>query len=240
MKIVQLLMVAAIAVFFNSCSTGQTEGNAVFELINAADFAKKMNEKSDAPIVDVRTPGEYAEGHIENSLNFNWNGSDFESQIATLDKSQPVFVYCMSGGRSASAVSKMEELGFEEVYELDGGMISWRSSRLPETTQGTKKSAGMSRADFDAMIAKSDKFVLVDFYAEWCAPCKKMAPYLAEIATDMASTVEVVKIDADKNAELCTQLKVNALPTLMLFKNNELIWSNVGFLPKEEVVNQLK
>ena len=93
--------------------------------------------------------------------------------------------------------------------------------------------------DFNSII-QSDKPVLIDFFAEWCGPCKKMAPYLAEIAKDMASTVEVIKIDADKNAELCAQLKVNALPTLMLFKNNELIWSNVGFLPKEAVVEQLK
>lgn len=240
MKIVQILMITAIAVFFNSCSTGQTEGNGIFELMDAANFSSKMNEKSDAPIVDVRTPGEYAEGHIEHSLNFDWNGANFEKQISDLDKSQPVFVYCLGGGRSAATVEKMQELGFKEVYELDGGMMAWRSAKMPETTQGTKKSAGMSRADFDKMIAGTDKYVLVDFYAEWCAPCKKMAPYLAEIATDMASTVEVVKIDADKNAELCTQLKVNALPTLMLFKNNELIWSNVGFLPKEDVVNQLK
>ena len=240
MKIYQLLMVLAIALFFYSCSTGQTESNAKISTISTTEFSSKIEELSSAPIVDVRTPAEYAQGHIENSLNFNWNGSDFESQISTLDKSQPIFVYCMSGGRSASAVSKMEELGFEEVYELDGGMIAWRSSGLPETTEITKESAGMTMDDFEQKIASTDKYVLIDFYADWCAPCKKMAPYLAEISKDMSSTVELVKIDADKNAELCTQLNVNALPTLMLFKDNELVWSKIGFVPKEEVVEQLK
>jgi len=96
----------------------------------------------------------------------------------------------------------------------------------------------MTKAQFDALV-NSDKVVLVDFYADWCQPCKKMEPYLNEISKEMADKVEVVRINADDNSQLCRELKVDALPYLHVYKNNKLTWSNMGFIGKEEVVKQL-
>lgn len=89
-------------------------------------------------------------------------------------------------------------------------------------------------------IINSDKPVLVDFYAEWCAPCKKMEPYLEKIAFEMADRVTVIRIDADKNAELCKTLNVSALPVLKLYKNNKEIWQNTGYVGENEVREQIQ
>jgi thioredoxin len=125
------------------------------------------------------------------------------------------------------------------VYELSGGIMKWRGVNLPETTENTVVSNGMSKQQFDALLL-SDKLVLIDFYADWCAPCKKMKPYLDEISNDMADKVVVIRINADDNQSLCKDLKIDALPVLHLYKNKTPIWTNTGFIEKAEVVKQLK
>ena len=91
---------------------------------------------------------------------------------------------------------------------------------------------------FDELI-KSEKPVLIDFSAEWCGPCKKMEPYLHKIAEDSKEHVTVIRIDADKNPDLCRQLNVTALPVLKLYKNKELIWDHLGFIEEGKVREQL-
>ena len=204
----------------------------------ANEFAEKIKDMPTSKIVDVRTPDEFSKGHLENALNYDWNGNEFDKQIAPLDKSKPVFVYCLSGGRSSSAASKMRSEGFKTVYELDGGIMKWRGANLPETTDNTVVSSGMTRQQFDALL-NSDKLVLMDFYADWCAPCKKMKPYLDEISKDMANNVVVIRINADDNQALCKELKIDALPVLQLYKNKIMTWTNIGFIDKSEVVKQL-
>jgi len=133
----------------------------------------------------------------------------------------------------------MRSDGFKEVYELTGGIMEWRAADLPETTNSTTESTGMSKQQFDALL-NSDKLVLVDFYADWCAPCKKMKPYLDEISTEMEDKVVVVRINADDNKQLCKDLKIHALPVLQLYKNKSMTWANTGFIGKEEVVKQIQ
>ena len=81
-------------------------------------------------LIDVRTPQEYEQGHLENSININIAGDSFKEEVEKLDKSQPVYVYCKVGGRSARAASTLKEMGFEEVYDLEGGIRNWESSGM--------------------------------------------------------------------------------------------------------------
>ena len=233
----KLFSIALVAILFNSCTNGQTQNTKTN--LSATEFADKMKELPSTTIIDVRTPDEFSKGHLINSLNYDWNGNEFDKQIAPLDKSKPVFVYCLSGGRSSSAASKMRSDGFTQVYEMDGGIMTWRGSNLPETTDNTVASNGMSKQQFDALL-NSDKLVLIDFYADWCAPCRKMKPYIEEISKDMANTVVVIRINADDNQALCKELKIDALPVLQLYKSKTLTWTNTGFIDKAEVVKQLQ
>lgn len=228
-----------IALVFILASCGNSQTDAIKTNLSATEFAAKINELADAPIVDVRTPDEFSKGHLVNALNYDWNGSSFDKQTATLDKSQPVFVYCLSGGRSADAASKMRKDGFKEVYELDGGIMSWRSNNFAETTAETAVAKGMSKAQYEALL-EGDKLVLVDFYADWCAPCKKMKPYLEEISKEMADEVVVVRINIDDHAALSQELKIEGIPVLKIYKNKKLTWDNMGYVEKEEVLKHLK
>jgi thioredoxin 1 len=232
-KSILFLFMSAILIF-NSCINGQTQpGNT---RLSATEFSDKIHQTPAPQIVDVRTPDEFAKGHLQNAKNIDWNGSDFDAQISKLDKTKPAFVYCLSGSRSAAAASKMRTGGFKEVYELNGGILKWRAANLPETNT---VSTGMTKQQFDELL-KTDKLVLIDFYADWCAPCKKMKPYLDEISNDMKDKVVVIRINADDNQALCKELKIDALPVLQLYKNKSLTWSNSGFISKEEVLKVLK
>ena len=82
-------------------------------------------------VLDIRTPEEFAEGHIEDALMIDFYDEDFSEQLDALDKSVPYLVYCRSGNRSAQSVSTFEGLGFAEIYELDGGIVAWAGAGLP-------------------------------------------------------------------------------------------------------------
>lgn len=110
------------------CSQGQ---NAM--ALTAKAFSDKIAGTPGATVLDVRTPEEFATGHIAQATNIDWRGGHFEHRVMGLDKSKPVFVYCLSGGRSSSAAKKLRSMGFKEVYELDGGLNQWQAARLPIT-----------------------------------------------------------------------------------------------------------
>ena len=97
----------------------------------------------------------------------------------------------------------------------------------------------MSKQQFDALLY-SDKLVLIDFYADWCAPCKKMKPYLDEISKDMQDRVVVIRNNADKNQQFCKELRIDALPVLQLYKNKAMTWTNTGYISKDDVLKHLQ
>jgi len=230
------ILIAVIAILLNSCSNGQIKNSETS--LSAAAFETKLKSTSNPQLVDVRTPDEYSKGHLINSVNIDWNGNNFDTEINKFDKSKPIFVYCLSGGRSSAAASNMREEGFKEVYEMEGGIMKWRAANLPETTNNTNTSTGINKKQFDELI-NSDKIVLVDFYADWCVPCKKMKPYLDEISNDMKDKVIVVRINADDNQQLCKDLNINGLPVLQVYKNKILTWTNTGYIEKENVLKNL-
>lgn len=84
--------------------------------------------------------------------------------------------------------------------------------------------------DWDAEVLKSKEPVIVDFFAEWCGPCKAMAPALDQVATEMAGKVKIVKIDVDQNPNTAAKYGIRAMPTLMAFKDGKKVNENVGAL----------
>jgi len=207
--------------------------------LEALQFAENIKKSPNALILDVRTPDEFSKGHLIAAKNINWNDTNFKDEIEKLDKAKPVYIYCLAGSRSEAAAKKMRAIGFKEVFELNGGIMKWRGENLPETTDIVVVSEGMSLDNFK-LLTTSDKIVLVDFYADWCGPCKKMKPSLEQISKEMSSTVILLKINADDNQELLKTLRIDALPVLHAYKNGKLFWENLGFLDKKEIVEHLK
>ena len=89
-------------------------------------------------------------------------------------------------------------------------------------------------------ITAIDKPVLVDFFATWCRPCKTMTPILKEVKDSLGDQVKVIKIDVDKNHRLATSLNVKGVPTLVLYKNSNIIWRQSGVVPKNDIISKIK
>lgn len=94
--------------------------------------------------------------------------------------------------------------------------------------------AFVTDASFDTEVIKATEPVVVDFFAEWCGPCKAMAPALDQVAQDMAGKVKVVKIDVDQNPEITQKYRIQAMPTLMLFKDGKVAAQQVGALVQKK------
>lgn len=103
------------------------------------------------------------------------------------------------------------------------------------------KKKGMSLKQYKALIkGAQDQWVLVDFYADWCGPCKRMDPFLEEIKKEMGSRLKMVRINADSNTLVCNELSVYSLPTLFLYKKEQMYWFNSGYTGKEEILSHMK
>ena len=229
----QSLSILLIAFLMLSCN-GQTTKN--IENVEATVFAEKIKASPDAQILDVRTPEEFASEHIDKAVNINWLANDFVANTQKLDKSKPVFVYCKSGARSAKAAVKLEELGFKKIYQLEGGILKWNAAGLSKPDD---KIIGMSSQEY-AELLNTDKKVLIDFYAEWCAPCKKMTPYLLQMQKDLADKVVLIRLNADEHKTLMKDMKIEELPTLLLYENKEIKWKHSGYISEEDLKKHLQ
>jgi len=93
--------------------------------------------------------------------------------------------------------------------------------------------------NFDNEINESKTPVLVDFWAEWCGPCKMLTPILEEISQELDQKVQVVKVNLDENQDLAMKYSIRSIPTLLLFSNGELVDTKVGLIPKNDIVDWL-
>ena len=98
----------------------------------------------------------------------------------------------------------------------------------------------ITAANSENELLRSDKPVLLDFYADWCGPCKMLSPVLSEIADEYADVLRVAKVNVDDEPELAMKFGVSSIPMLVLFKNGKIISTSVGYRPKDEILNELK
>ena len=94
--------------------------------------------------------------------------------------------------------------------------------------------------EFDGVIANSDVPVVVDFWAEWCGPCKQMSPHLEAVAEEMAGKVKVAKINVDENPVAASKFGVRGLPTLMMFKDGKVTATHLGAMSKQRIAEWIK
>ena len=101
------------------------------KILSPEAFKKRLSESKEYVLVDVRTPEEVKNGHLKGAINVDYNASSFEKEIAKLDTSKTYFLYCGSGIRSHKAAGIMKEMGFRNIFEMEGGVKAWKAKGFP-------------------------------------------------------------------------------------------------------------
>ena len=122
-------------VLTGGCAPSEVETpTQIIENVTPQEAFTLIQENQDNPdfvIIDVRTPEEFADGYIENAINIDYSSETFRNKLNKLDKDKTYLIYCRSGNRSGNALNIMAELNFREVYNMSGGIISWKAEGLP-------------------------------------------------------------------------------------------------------------
>lgn len=206
--------------------------------VDVNTFEKDLNSVDNIQLLDVRTASEFESGHLKNAMFANWlDKPEFMRRTEALDKDKPLYIYCLSGGRSAAAAKALRERGFHNVIDMQGGIGAWKKSSKPLV--GQEKVIQISDAEYDGML-QSDNIVLVDFGAPWCPPCRKMEPLIQEIEKENESKMILIKIDGGSQDNLMKSKEIEQMPTFILYKNGAEVWRKSGLLDKLEIQNALK
>ena len=120
-----------VLIICSSCQITTEQEGTIAKAISAKELQALIKDKADLQLIDVRTDQEYKAGHLSKSVLIDYYKSDFKSQLAKLDKNKPIVVYCAVGGRSASTLKLLKNMGFKEAYDLTGGIRAWQKQKLP-------------------------------------------------------------------------------------------------------------
>jgi len=194
--------------------------------ITLKEFEDKVNkEGAKAQIIDARSFEEYQQNHIKGAINLNASDdAEFQKQVSKLKMDKPVFVYSIANGRSKALSKKLQSKGFLEVYELPGGFSNWVGSGKPvESTTGS----GLTAEQYKKLI-HSDNIVLVDIGSKYCGSCKKMIPIIDSLLLSHPKDLKVVKVEFFENKQLGVDLNINSLPTVILYKDDKIVWQKSG------------
>lgn len=204
--------------------------------LSSTDFEKRI-ELQRPQLLDVRTAGEYRSGHVKNALQADWlNKEQFTDRIKYLDKNKPLLVYCASGMRSAQAAKWLSNNGFSDVQSLKGGLIAWKLEGKPLEAADVK--AQLSVDKYKAFTNSAD-VVLIDFGAEWCPPCKKMEPVLAQLQKDMPNQFSLIKVDGGIDTDVMKAMNVEALPVFIIYKKGKEVWRKQGVVELAELKEKI-
>ncbi|WP_183556776.1 thioredoxin domain-containing protein [Mucilaginibacter sp. SP1R1] len=196
-------------------------------LLSLEAFAAKLNHAKNAQILDARSAEEFVQNHIKGATNVDAKAATYQQQLDALDKDKPTFVYSIANGRSTVLSRELRAKGFKDVEELPGGLANWIGSGYPIVST-TKKGVSLSKAQFTELTCSS-QLVLVDFGSKYCGACKKLVPVLDSLKAKTGFAPKVISIEVYDNTALARELKVNVLPTLVLYQNKKEVWKKQGF-----------
>lgn len=205
------------------------------EAVDAAAFAAGVQQPG-VQVFDVRTAAEFGSGHLHNALQADYTKQEeFVERVKYLNPQQPVYVYCLSGGRSAAAAKWMRQHGFAKVVELKGGINAWKQAGQP--LEGVKAGKQLEVAAFNNAIQSG--LVLVDVGAEWCPPCRKMEPVLQQVL-QAHKNLKLVRVNGGRDQQVMQSLKAATLPTFIIYKNGKEVWRRQGVFEREAFEQALR
>jgi len=217
----------------SACAQDSNFGN-----LNSIEFNNLFESKTGS-LIDVRTPSEFANGHIKGAGQLNYYAFDFRKKLLLLPKDQPVYLYCNTGYRSYRAAKILADNGYREVYNLERGIMEWNLNNLPVVIEPDARPDVKNKMEPDEFYAliQSGKPVFIDFYAPWCAPCRQMMPMIDSLKADYRDKIAIVKINADASKKLVKKLQMSSVPYLALYKNGEKIFDHNGSISRGELIS---
>lgn len=229
----RLLITLLLSSFFlltqNACVQSQT--------VDVATFEKGLHNKK-AQFLDVRSAEEFANGHIKGAMLAPiQDGEEFKRRISALNKEHPLYVYCLSGGRSKRAAYILREQGFKEVNELEGGISAWRAEG--KAVEGNDNTVQITPAAYQEML-KAATYVLVDIGAPWCPPCRKMEPIYKKMQQQFSNKIHFIKVDGGVQSLIIQDQQVLHMPTFILYKAGKEVWRAEGILEEQEMEAAIK
>lgn len=190
----------------------------------------------DGVLIDVRNPEEFRVNHIEGATNIPVSNDDFRKDIGKYDTTLHMLFYSNGGLRGKQAAESAIDLGFDRVYHLAGGLEAWKANKLPyfeDLSQRPKER--YTDEEYDRIVS-SEQLVLVDFYADWCKPCKMMDPHLKKLKRHYEEDkLKIVKVNVDKNQSLSSRFEIRSIPLTKIYKNGMEVENRIGFMPPEQV-----
>jgi phage shock protein E len=130
MKTTHLLLAFLCLLLAGTLQAADAKSDKKYKNVNAEQFDKLRADKKNV-VLDVRTPEEFADGHIPGAINIDFNAEDFDQKLSKLDKDKTYLVHCAAGGRSARACTKLGKMNFPNLYNLEGGMGAWEKAGKP-------------------------------------------------------------------------------------------------------------
>lgn len=215
-----------MAIFTFSCANAQEIKN-----VDSKEFSEII-KSGDGIILDVRTPQEYSQGHIENSTLISTNDREFVEKVSLLQKGKPIYVYCLTGSRSRAVANYLSKNGFNKVYNLSRGVMEWQQYGYALTKSANpiaSDSKTYDQAEFNKLL-NSKNVVLIDFHAPWCAPCKQMSPIIEKLQKEYTGKATIEKVDIVTNKTIKDNYNIASIPGLIIFKNGKEVWKHTGLI----------
>lgn len=205
------------------------------EKVSPDAFEKGMH-KPGVQLLDVRTAEEFRTGYLPDALQADFTDKEeFFSRIRYVDKHKPVYIYCLSGGRSTAAAKWMRSNGYTNVVEMEGGIIAWK--KAGKTLTGSDKTPQMTISEYASAVSVKG-WVLVDVGAAWCPPCRKMEPVVQQLVSD--KKLKRVNVDGGRDADVMKTINAGTLPTFLLYKDGKEVWRKEGLVTMEAFLAAMK
>lgn len=228
----KMLFLSVILCQMLATANGQNPVNQ----LGSREFNRIINDR-DGILLDVRTQNEFRNGHIENAGQLNYYALDFKKKILLLPRNQDIYLYCNTGYRSQKAAEILIKNGYTNVYNLEHGTMEWNKNNLPVVIEPNARPDSDNKflPDQYLELISSDSLVFIDFYAPWCAPCRRMMPMIDSLMVEYHDRVKVVKINIDASKKLIKKLQFTGVPYLVLYQKNQELFTHQGSIMKQEI-----